>query len=151
MAYELFISYSTKDIAVVDHLKAILNSPSINLFVAEYSVQPSESLNQKIYPAIQNSDLFLLLWSKNSQESPWVAKEIEQAKAFNKTIFPVLLDEEAKIPAVLGDLKYLPAHTDPAQAMQFIQKHVFEKAQKKQNEALLWLTIGGALLWLASK
>jgi hypothetical protein len=151
VSYSIFVSYSTKDIEIVDNLKGVLNNPGIDVFVAEYSVKPSESLNAKIYPAIQRSDLFILLWSKNSEVSPWVEKEIEHARAFDKIIFPVLLDEEAEIPAVLQDIKYLPAHASPKKAMDYIKSEVFSSAQKKSNNELVWMVIGAGQLWLAAK
>ncbi len=152
MSYNVFISYSTNDLSTVDQFRAILDNPIINVFVAEYSVIPGESLNEKIIPAIQNCNLFLLLFSKTSQASEWVQKEIELAKANNKFILPVLLDNEAKLPAYLGDIKYLPAHAKPEEAMDIVSEHITKEAERiHTNSLLLGLLIGGGLIWLATR
>lgn len=152
MAFNVFISYSTNDIETVDQFKTLLNNPIINVFVAEYSVTPGESLNERIMPAIENCHIFLLLYSKSSEQSEWVAKEIELAKAHNKYILPVLLDDDAKLPAYLGDIKYLPAHAKPDEAMKFVSTHISQQAEKmKKNSVLIGLIMGGALIWLATR
>jgi len=152
LAFNVFISYSTNDIETVDKFRELLNNPIINVFVAEYSVVPGESLNEKIIPAIESCNIFLLLYSKSSQESEWVAKEIELAKAKNKFILPVMLDEEAVLPAYLGDIKYLPAHAKPEDAMQFVSTHISKQAEKtNSNSILVGLLLGGALLWLLTR
>lgn len=152
MAFNVFISYSTSDIETVDQFKAILNNPIINIFVAEYSVKPGESLNEKIIPAIEKCHLFLLLFSKSSQESEWVQKEIEFAKAKNKFILPVLLDDEAVLPPYLGDIKYISAQSKPEETMSIVSTQITKQAKKVHNNSvLLGLLIGGGLLWLASR
>lgn len=40
MAFKVFISYSTKDLAKVTHIKNMLEHSSIEVFVAEYSLLP---------------------------------------------------------------------------------------------------------------
>ena len=151
MAFQLFISYSTKDLSMVQQLQHVLTDPDIRFFIAEYSVRGGESLNKKILPAIQNANLFVLLWSKHSQESEWVAKEVEQALAFDIPIYPVLLDDEAQLPAVLGDLKYVAAQQDLRQALTTIQAQVFERAAQKRNKELALLIGAGVFLWAASR
>lgn len=152
MAFNVFISYSTIDLEVVNKFKELLSSSLINTFMAEYSVIPGESLNERIFPSIENCNIFLLLYSESAQESEWVAKEIEYAKARNKFILPVLLDEHAELPAYLGDIKYLPAHAKPEAAMNFVSTHISEKAEKMQNNSIsVGLLLGGALLWLLTR
>ena len=136
---------------MVNNLEQVLASPDITFFVAENSVRGGESLNKKIFPAIQNANLFVLLWSRNSQESEWVAKEIEQALAFDTPIYPVLLDEDATLPAILGDIKYVSAHRDLRSALVTIQSQVFERAAQKRNQELALLIGAGILLWAASR
>ncbi|SMN02037.1 hypothetical protein SPONN_358 [uncultured Candidatus Thioglobus sp.] len=96
--------------------------------------------------------MFLLLFSKSSQESEWVQKEIEQAKSHNKFILPVLLDDEATLPSYLGDIKYLPAHAKPEEAMDIVSTHITKEAKRIQtNSLLLGALIGGGLIWLATR
>ncbi|MBO1924584.1 toll/interleukin-1 receptor domain-containing protein [Thiomicrorhabdus sp. 6S3-12] len=151
MAFNVFISYSTKDLDTVNHIKGMLENPHIETFFAENSVEPGESLTGKIYPAIKSADLFLLMWSSNSQDSKWVAQEIELAKSENKTIVPIKLDSESKMPIALGDIKYIPFHESPEKVLSWIQTTVFSTAKSKSWEPIVWLVLGAALIWLLSQ
>ena len=151
MAFNVFISYSSKDLDVVTHIKHMLDNPHIETFLAEYSVDAGESLVGKIYSAIRQSDLFLLMWSSNSQDSEWVAREIELARSENKTIVPIKLDDESELPGVLSDTKYLPYHEEPEKILNWIHTTVFSDAKSKAWEPVIWLIIGAALLWLFTR
>ena len=151
MSFNVFISYSTKDLETVNHIKGMLRNPYIETFFAENSVQPGESLVKKIYSAIKNTDLFLLMWSSNSQESEWVSREIELARSENKTIVPIKLDKKSKLPGILGDIKYIPFHESPEKVLNWIQSTVFSTAKSKSWEPVIWLALGGALLWLLTR
>jgi TIR domain len=60
MAYNVFISYSTKNLHIVDWARATLAQPGITeVFAAEYSVLPSQVLNAEIIRAIRACDLFV--------------------------------------------------------------------------------------------
>jgi len=64
MAYNVFISYSSKNLHVVDWARATLSQPGVTeVFAGEYSVLPSQVLNDQIIHAIRSCDLFVLLWS----------------------------------------------------------------------------------------
>jgi len=151
MAFNIFISYSTKDLDTVNHIRGMLDNPQIETFFAENSVEPGESLKGKIYPAIKRADLFLLMWSSNSQDSKWVAREIEFAKSENKTIVPIKLDDESKMPVALGDIKYIPFHESPEKVINWIQTTVFSSAKSRSWEPIVWLLLGTVLLWLLSR
>lgn len=152
MALKIFVSYSTKDISVVNVVKSMLVGSPVELFVAEYSVLPGRTLAPPIIAAIKQSDLFILLWSKNSASSEWMPQEIGIAKAANKRIIPVVLQSDLKLPGFISDLKYLDVPKDPQGALTWLRDNVFAQANEKQKqEAVAWLAIGGAILWLLSR
>ena len=151
MAFNVFISYSSKDLGTVTHIKNMLENPHIETFLAEDSVEPGESLVGKIYAAIKRTDLFLLLWSSNSQDSEWVKREIELARSENKTIVPIKLDDDSELPGMLSDTKYLPYHKEPEKVLDWIHSTVFSDAKSKAWEPVIWLVIGAALLWLFTR
>ncbi len=152
MALKIFISYSTKDLQVVDFVQSMLVGSPVEVFVAEYSVPAGQPLSQSIIAAIKQCDLFVLLWSKNSEQSDWVPQEIGIAKVDNKQIIPVVLDSGLKPPGFISDLKYLDVPKDPTGAFTWLRDNVFAQANEKQKqEAVAWLAIGGALLWLLSR
>ena len=152
MALKVFISYSTLDLPIVDFVQSMLGGTTIQVFVAQYSVTPGQPLSVPIVDAIKQCDLFLLLWSKNSKASDWVPQEIGIAKAANRKIMPVLLNSGLALPGFISDLKYLDVPKDPRAAFTWLRDNIFAQANEKQNqEAIAWLAIGGALLWLLSK
>ena len=152
MALKIFISYSSKDLSVVNFVRSMLIGSPVEVFIAEYSVAPGQSLSPSIISAIKLCDLFVLLWSKNSEDSQWVPQEIGIATAENKQIIPVVLQSGLKLPGFIGDLKYLDVPKDPQGAFTWLRDNVFAKANaKQQQEAVAWLAIGGALLWLLSR
>lgn len=152
MAFNVFISYATKDLSVVDQVRTVLEGSSVAVFVAEHSVPAGSPLAQSIITAIKQCDIFIVLWSRNADASDWVPQEVGIAKADNKHIIPVLLDPGLKPPGFMSDLKYLDATCDPQRAFTWLRDNVFAKATEKQKqEGLVWLGIGAALLWLLSR
>lgn len=153
MAFNIFVSYSTRDLHVVTALRQHLEAVGTTVYVAEYSTAPGQALSAEIPRAIQACDLFLLVWSTNAQSSEWVPQEIGVAKGLKKPMMPVVLHPGLKLPAFLGDLKYLELYKNPAAAVEWLQRFVAENAQKKQrNEGWALLAVAGAILMgLASK
>ncbi len=152
MALKVFISYSTKDIEIVNFVRSMLAGAPVEVFVAEYSVAPGTPLSSAIITAIKQSNLFILLWSQNSRASEWVPQEIGIAKSENKQIIPVVLQPNLPLPGFISDLKYLDVPKDPQGAFTWLRDNVHSQATEKQNqENAAWLAIGGVLLWLASR
>jgi hypothetical protein len=152
MAYKVFISYATKDMLIVNHLKSLLTDASIEVYVAEYSALPGTVLDEDIIKAIEACDLFILLWSRHSKVSEWVPQEIGIATHAKKTIMPVVLEPNLNLPGFIKKLKYLPAYRNPGYALNWLRTNVFERArEKQQKDGLTWLGIGAAVLWLLSR
>ncbi len=164
MQYKIFVSYSTHDLDQVELLRQQLRETPIDVFVAEHSVQPSENLGEKISKAIEVCDLFVVLWSKNAQNSSWVSQEIGRADAFKKNILPLVLTEGITLPGFISDLKYLPVYEDPEGAVIKARKIIInsynnkanalaqvEEKKQKDKEALAFMGIGAFVLWAFSK
>ena len=152
MSYKVFISYSTKDLTIVNHVKKTLSSDEIEVFVAEYSTQPGTDLSRDIQNAIFNCDLFLVIWSENSKTSEWVQQEIGIATAHDKYILPVVLNKSLKLPAFISNLKYLDSSMDIEKALKKIKKIVFPKVKIKQKrQGFVWMAIAAAVLYILSK
>lgn len=152
MSYKVFLSYSTKDLELVQHVRSVLQNSSVEVFVAEYSIVPGQPLADTIVAAIKNCNLFILLWSNNSKQSEWVPQEIGIASAAQKTILPVILEPDLQLPGFISSLKYLPIYKSPEEAMSWLRTNVFEQAQKKeQSDGIVWLGIGAAIVWLLSQ
>jgi hypothetical protein len=152
MAYKLFVSYATADLAIVDKLREFFAEAEISVFAAEYNVVPGSPLSPTIEKAIRDCDLFLLLWSSRSRASDWVGQEIGLAKGQKKTILPVVLEPDLQLPGFISDLKYLAAHKNPERALAWLKKNIFSRAAAKdKQEGLVWLGLGAGLVWLLSQ
>lgn len=161
MTFKVFVSYSTHDLEHVEQLQNQLTNSPIEVFVAENSVAPSQELASTIAKAIEDCDLFILVWSKNAKESDWVSQEVGRAGALKKTILPLILNDGMKLPGFIQDLKYLSVHKDPeralVQARQIVvgayeEKVRLESAQAQaEKEKVALLAIGALLFWAFSK
>lgn len=152
MPYKVFISYSSKNLNVVQWAREKLAQPgATEVFAAEYSVTPGAALNAEIIQAIRNCHLFVLLWSQQARTSDYVPQEIGIAVAANKTILPVVMEPNLPVPGFISHLKYLPAHRDWQGSFQWLTQFVRENSVKQQNQekfaALVALLIGGLLLF----
>jgi len=151
VAYDVFISYSTKNLHVVDWARATLAQPGVTeVFAAEYSVLPSQVLNDEILQAIRTCDLFVLLWTHDARASDYVPQEIGIAVGCNKTILPVVMEDNVPVPGFINNLKYLPAHKNWDGSFDWLAQLVRDNAKKLKNAkalgALAATIVGG--IWL---
>lgn len=151
MAYNVFISYSSKNLHIVDWARSTLAQPGVTeVFAAEYSVLPSHVLNDAIIRAIRGCDLFVLLWSHDARTSDYVPQEIGIAVGCNKTILPVVMEENVPVPGFITNLKYLAAHKNWDGSFEWLAQFVHDNATKLQNAkalgALAVTILGG--IWL---
>lgn len=161
MDFKIFVSYSTHDLEHVDLLKQQLANTPVSIFIAEHSVKPGNELTSVISKAIQECDLFVLLWSSNAKASDWVSQEIGRADALSKKILPLMLTEGLSLPGFINGLKWLPVFSDPKLALEQARDTiaseyknkmgvVLQKEQEQRN-ALALMGIGALLLWAFSQ
>lgn len=152
MTYNIFISYSTKDGEPARRLHSYLAQiQSVSVFLSESSLILG-SLSDALVQKIKDSDLFIVLYSKNSQASNYVQQEIGVAKGNQKLIIPILLDQDAKPDAMLQGLSYISLYDEEKRNMQLPRLYAYigqESQRKATGQALLalgaiWL-LGNAL------
>ena len=145
------MSYSTQDLPLVTRVQRVLADASIQVFVAEHSVQPGDSLGAEITTAIESCDLFILMWSRGSKESAWVQQEVGMALGRKKSVLPILLAHGLKLPGFLTGIKYLRAHQDAEGVLAWLKQNVYERAEAKQrSDGLVWLGVAAAVLLILS-
>lgn len=88
----VFISYSSKDNFYVDKIEEMLIDNNIPFWRASRHIPAGSSYAREIPKAIGLAAVFLLVISKNSQESMWVEKEIDSAVCQRKIVLPVCID-----------------------------------------------------------
>lgn len=70
-----FISYAHKDSDLAVNVKNTLRGLGYKCFFDRDSLAPGDLFEEKIMKSIEESDVFVLLWSKNSAQSEYVEKE----------------------------------------------------------------------------
>ncbi len=89
----VFISYSSKDMETVNKIAEELEKMGILFWKAPEMIPAGSSYAREIPRAIRECGLFLLILSKDSQESIWVEKEIDSAICQRKIILPIQIDD----------------------------------------------------------
>ncbi len=89
----VFVSYSSRDCEIVGHIVEQLKQMKVTYWKAPEMIPAGSSYAKEIPRAIQQSDVFLLVLSKESQDSIWVEKEVDSAICQRKTIIPIQIEE----------------------------------------------------------
>ena len=79
MAHDVFISHSSGDKQVADSVCAVLENAGIRCWVAPRDVQPGRPFAGEITRAIQQSKVFVLIFSAHSNNSEQVLREVQLA------------------------------------------------------------------------
>jgi TIR domain/Tetratricopeptide repeat len=74
-----FCSYSSLDRAEMLKRAQGLRATGLQTFIDVLTLRPGDIWNPKIFEAIEESDLFVVIWSKNARDSKWVKKESRYA------------------------------------------------------------------------
>lgn len=92
--YDLFISYSRRDIKEVESFVNYLteNIPSLKCWIDIKEIEVGEEFRKNIVETIDISNIFLLAISNSTLNSEFALKELIYAKNSNKKIVPILLN-----------------------------------------------------------
>jgi len=88
-----FISYSTQNQVISDSMRQLLTKYGISSWMAPADIPAGSKYAQVINRAIKECSCVILMLSNASQKSIWVAKEIERAINYHKTIIPVQIED----------------------------------------------------------
>lgn len=89
----VFISYSSKNKELVHKIVRVLEHIGVSYWKAPDMIPVGSNYAREIPRAIRECDLFLLILSKESQESVWVEKEVDSAICYKKNIVPFKIDD----------------------------------------------------------
>ena len=112
LSRRVFLSYSSDLEQAVKELADQLRKTGTKVWMDIDRIKPGEPISESIKQAMEDTDTLVVFLS--SKQTPWVAKEIEQAKANKIRIIPVTTDPKF-IPDSILDLKYIRL-TDNKQA-----------------------------------
>jgi Tfp pilus assembly protein PilF len=74
-----FCSYSSLDRAEMLKRAQGIRATGLETFIDVLALRPGDMWNPKIFEAIDESDLFVVIWSTNARDSEWVKKESQYA------------------------------------------------------------------------
>lgn len=90
---EVFISYSTKDMAQAETVRDVLEKNGISCWMAPQDIPGGSNYTKEIPNAIRGCKIFVLILSGNAQNSPWVLRELDSAVNSGKVILPFMLED----------------------------------------------------------
>lgn len=112
MKYDVFISYSRKDLAIVNEIRQLLDANSITYWLDTEKIHMGGVFMADIVEAIENSTITLFISSLDSNNSIYTAKEVALAFNAGKYIIAYKIDNSSfskKIQFVMTDLNCIDA------------------------------------------
>jgi hypothetical protein len=86
---DVFVSHSTKDVAIAEEIRARLERDGISVWIAPRDVRPGRKYGEEILNAIESTRATILVLSDSANASVHVQHEIERAVSKGKSVFPV--------------------------------------------------------------
>jgi TolB-like protein/Flp pilus assembly protein TadD len=116
MPPRVFISHSSEDKTIADTICQRLESDGINCWIAPRDIQPGSDWTKAIMRGIEGCQVFILVFSKQANDSDHVYREV--AKAFSSRLIVVPFRIEAALPAsgisyYLNTVQWLDAVNPP--------------------------------------
>lgn len=149
MPYKIFLSHGKADIDWVNWIKVNAENNGVDVYLFEYDPQPGTYVADKVKQAIQNSDIFVVLLTHESQFSPYVQQEIGFAEANGKRIIPLVQPGiQKQTLAMLEGREYIPFDfCKPSEALLELLSYLQGLKIKKENEQtiILIMAIGGII------
>lgn len=93
MAFDVFISYSSKDKPAADAACAVLESRGLRCWIAPRDILPGADWSQSIIDAINECQVMVLIFSRNANASPQVKREVERTVNRGRPIIPFRIEE----------------------------------------------------------
>ena len=91
--FAAFISHAKGDQKRAQEIAALLEEHGLKCWIAPRDVRPGQSYGDEIIRGIEKSRAFVLILSKASNDSPFVAREVERAVSKRKPIFPIRIED----------------------------------------------------------
>lgn len=121
MNYKVFISYSTKDLEIINPFLVLIKGiKDLDYYFYPETNNPGEDKKKDILLNIRNSNSLLLFHSKNSEDSVFVQHEVGSAIGLGKKVIIALLDK-SKPKGMTEGINYLD-FTDQVKFDQEVQR-----------------------------
>lgn len=121
----VFISYASADREVAHRFRGIIEALGYDVWMYERSIKPTEEWLPSVESGLRGTDWLVVLVSRNSVKSPWVAQEAEWAlERFPSRIIPIVLDDARPedINRALAKLQHANYGSDPQRSLNQLVK-----------------------------
>ena len=113
--YDVFISYSSQDKAIVHPLAERLRGDGVNVWLDDWVLKPGDSISLKIQQGIEHSRVLLMCMSKAYFESDWTTLEhhtlLFRDPTNKQRRFVPLLLEDCERPDVIAQFLHIDWQT----------------------------------------
>jgi hypothetical protein len=116
VAFDVFISYASKDKTVADAVCARLESAGIRCWIAPRDIVAGTSYGEAIIDAIHGAKVMVLVFSSSANASGHIPKEVERAVSSGVAILPFRIEDVApgkSLDYFIGSVHWLDAMTPP--------------------------------------
>lgn len=127
----IFLSYSRRDISLMNQIHDDLRQNQFGVWVDEEGLEPGTTAWERaISDAIRHAGCLVAVLSPDAEQSIWVGRELAMAEALNKRIFPILVrgTEQDAIPFRLMTHQWIDARNNYTSAIikliPIIRKHM---------------------------
>jgi formylglycine-generating enzyme required for sulfatase activity len=93
MQHDVFISYSTRDIAIADRVRDALEDAGVGCWIAPRDISPGLEWGAAIVHAIDNCRAMVLVFSAHADASPQILREVQRAVSKGVSILPLRIED----------------------------------------------------------
>jgi hypothetical protein len=145
MPHDVFISYPSANKPIADAICNNLESKRIRCWMAPRDILPGQNYAEALYDAIDNSQIFILVFSEKTNNSPHIMSEVQRAFNNNCIIIPFRTEDILPSTALqyyIGAAHWLDAITPPLEEKiekladtvnTFLKKTPQEPSKEKEN------------------
>jgi hypothetical protein len=131
-----FCSYSSLDRAEMLKRAQGIRAVGLETFIDVMTLRPGDIWNPKILASIEQSDLFVVIWSKNARDSKWVKKESRYAlKLLEKRGSPDFVPIPVEGPPIASVPRGLKARHFNDELLSLIRAAEVEAEERERKKA----------------
>jgi hypothetical protein len=110
MDFRVFISYSRKDLHLIEPVVDLLRATRDMVFHDVDTIRPGAKWREQLDAALADTNLIVVFWCRHAAGSKYVREEYEAAMASGKDVLPLLIDD-TPLPPKLADFQAIDFRT----------------------------------------
>ena len=140
--FDIFISYSSKDKLIAEQLITHIEKAGFTCWIAPRNIEGGAEYSEVIEKAIIDCKIFVLVFSENSEKSPWVKSELNIAFSENRYLIPYKIDAtplKGTMRLLLNDKHWIEKNTDEYKQMDSLLSAIqnyFTTLEKGETDAI---------------